>query len=40
MAAETQYDVFLSHDSVDREAVEAIASCLREEAHLEPFLDK
>jgi hypothetical protein len=40
MAAETQYDVFLSHNSVDREAVEVIARGLREEARLEPFLDR
>jgi WD40 repeat protein/energy-coupling factor transporter ATP-binding protein EcfA2 len=35
-----QYDVFLSHNSADKEAVESIARCLREEAQLEPFLDK
>lgn len=40
MTEETQYDVFLSHNSVDKPAVEAIARRLREEARLEPFLDK
>jgi len=40
MTEETQYDVFLSHNSVDKPAVEAIALRLREMAHLEPFLDK
>jgi WD40 repeat protein/energy-coupling factor transporter ATP-binding protein EcfA2 len=40
MAAETQYDVFLSHNSVDREAVEIIARRLDDEAKLHPFLDK
>jgi hypothetical protein len=40
MTEETRYDVFLSHNSVDKEAVEVIARRLREEAHLEPFLDK
>lgn len=35
-----RYDVFLSHNSGDKRAVETIAHRLREEAHLEPFLDK
>jgi len=33
MIEETQYDVFLSHNSVDKEAVEIIARRLREEAN-------
>jgi hypothetical protein len=40
MTEKTQYDVFLSHNSADKPAVEAIARRLRELAHLEPFLDK
>ena len=40
MTKETQYDVFLSHNSADKPAVEAIAHRLRELARLEPFLDK
>lgn len=36
----TTYDVFLSHNSTDKAAVELIAHRLRREAHLEPFLDK
>ena len=35
-----QYDVFLSHNSADKEAVENIAQRLRQEANLQPFLDK
>ena len=35
-----RYDVFLSHNKDDQEAVELIARQLREEAHLEPFLDR
>ncbi len=35
----TNYDVFLSHASVDKPAVEALAQRLREEG-LKPFLDK
>ena len=34
------YDVFLSHSSGDKDAVEHIAQRLRAEAQLEPFLDK
>ncbi len=34
------YDVFLSHCSADKPAVEAIAVRLRDEAGLRPFLDK
>ena len=34
------YDVFLSHNSADKEAVENIAQRLRQEAKLQPFLDK
>ncbi len=40
MADETLYHVFLSHNSADKPAVEAIAHRLREEARLQPFLDK
>ena len=35
-----RYDVFLSHTSGDKDAVERIARRLRAEAQLEPFLDK
>jgi WD40 repeat protein len=35
-----RYDVFLSHTSGDKDAVERIARRLRTEAQLEPFLDK
>ncbi len=35
----TTYDVFLSHASADRPAVEALARRLREDG-IEPFLDK
>ncbi|HVE86589.1 MAG TPA: toll/interleukin-1 receptor domain-containing protein, partial [Myxococcales bacterium] len=34
------FDVFLSHNSKDKPAVEAIAARLRAEAGIEPFLDK
>ena len=34
------YDVFLSHSSADKDAVEAIARRLEDEAALHPFLDK
>jgi hypothetical protein len=37
---ETQYDVFLSHNSADKPAVEVLARRLTEEAGLQPFLDK
>lgn len=40
MTDEIRYDVFLSHNSTDREAVEIIARRLREEAQLVPFLDR
>ena len=36
----TYYDVFLSHTSADKEAVEILARRLREVAGLRPFLDK
>jgi TIR domain len=35
-----RHDVFLSHTSGDKDAVEHIARRLRAEAQLEPFLDK
>jgi TIR domain len=35
-----RYDVFLSHTSGDKDAVERIARRLRAEAQLEPFLDR
>ena len=35
-----EYDVFLSHNNADQEAVEIIAHRLREEAKLLPFLDE
>ena len=35
-----EYDVFLSHNSADKEAVENIAQRLHQEAKLQPFLDK
>ena len=37
---DTTYDVFLSHNSDDKQAVELIAHWLREEAKMRPFLDK
>ena len=40
MGETNQYDVFLSHNSADKEAVENIAQRLRQEAKLQPFLDK
>jgi hypothetical protein len=40
MTKETQYDVFLSHSSADKESVEIIARRLRDEAGLQPWLDK
>ena len=40
MTEGTQYDVFLSHNTDDKEAVEIIADKLRDEARLRPFLDK
>jgi len=35
-----EHDVFLSHNGVDKVAVEAVAERLRDEAGLHPFLDK
>ena len=35
-----EYDVFLSHNSADKEVVENIAQRLRQETKLQPFLDK
>lgn len=35
-----KYDVFLSYNSADKQAVDTIAHRLCDEAHLEPFLDK
>jgi hypothetical protein len=40
LATTQRYDVFLSHTSGDKDAVERIARRLRAEAQLEPFLDK
>jgi formylglycine-generating enzyme required for sulfatase activity/energy-coupling factor transporter ATP-binding protein EcfA2 len=40
MPDEIRYDVFLSHNNADREAVEIIARRLREEAQVAPFLDR
>ena len=40
MTAEIQYDVFLSHNSQDKPAVERLAHRLTDEAGLRPFLDK
>jgi WD40 repeat protein len=40
MTEETQYDVFLSHNSQDKPAVERLARRLTDEAGLRPFLDK
>src|SRR5262249_45725766 len=40
MTGARPYDVFLSHSSADKEAVEAIARRLEDEAALHPFLDK
>ena len=34
------YDVFLSHNSADKDVVETVARRLEEEAKLHPFLDK
>jgi hypothetical protein len=39
MQHEKRYDVFLSHNSADKPAVEYLAQRLRQEG-LEPFLDK
>jgi hypothetical protein len=36
----SDYDVFLSHKSSDKDIVEAIAAKLQKEAGLVPFLDK
>ena len=40
MSDPSTYDVFLSHNSADKEAVELLARRLREEARLNPFLDQ
>ncbi|MFX1554489.1 MAG: TIR domain-containing protein [Promethearchaeota archaeon] len=40
MARTKLYDVFLSHNSDDKPAVEYLAQRLRQEAELKPFLDK
>ena len=40
MGGINEYDVFLSHNSADKEVVENIAQRLRQEAKLQPFLDK
>jgi photosystem II stability/assembly factor-like uncharacterized protein len=40
MTAQARYDVFLSYNSADEEAVGGIARRLREEAKLRPFLDR
>jgi hypothetical protein len=34
------YDVFLSHCTADKDAVEAVAIRLRDQEHIQPFLDK
>jgi hypothetical protein len=39
MSDQPTYDVFLSHNSADKAAVEILARRLREEAGLNPFLD-
>ena len=38
--ADFKYDVFLSHNSTDKAAVEQLAHRLADEATLQPFLDK
>ncbi len=38
--ANPQYDVFLSHNSADKDAVIVLARRLRDEMGLMPFLDK
>jgi WD40 repeat protein len=40
MTADTRYDVFLSHNSADKDAVELLARRLTEETDLTPFLDR
>jgi hypothetical protein len=40
MTQDIQYDVFLSHNSADKPAVEALARRLQDEAGLHPFLDQ
>jgi hypothetical protein len=40
MTEGTQYDVFLSHNSQDKPAVEMLARRLTDEVGLQPFLDK
>jgi hypothetical protein len=40
MAEQKSFDVFLSHNSEDKSAVEMLAARLEDEAHIRPFLDK
>lgn len=40
MGSGSEYDVFLSHCGVDKPEVELLATRLRREAGLRPFLDK
>jgi len=40
MMSNWSYDVFLSHHSADKDAVEILARRLEDEAALHPFLDK
>ena len=40
MSQQFEYDVFLSHNSSDKPAVESLAKRLIDEAKLRPFLDK
>ena len=37
---QTQYDVFLSHQSGDKQLVEILATQLEDKEGLKPFLDK
>jgi hypothetical protein len=40
MSDQSEYDVFLSHNSADKPAVEELARRLEDEAGLRPFLDR
>ena len=40
MAQQKLFDVFLSHSTADKLAVEVLAGRLEDEAHLKPFLDR
>jgi hypothetical protein len=40
MSDRSTYDVFLSHNSADKPAVEELARRLEDEAGLRPFLDR